>query len=498
MKLELRPLQLEGFAKVQAAFRDGHKRVMACAPCGFGKTELGTAFLQATYNNGRGGGFMADRIALVEQTSERFDKYGLPHGIMQAKHPRYRPSERIQVMSEATVRRRQMPPGSLLLIDEAHNLTEFQKALLSRRDRYAIGLSATPVTRSLGNYFDTVVNLATVNQLIELGWLVPVKGFSYEQPDLEGVPTNAKGEFDDKKTEKRVLQIVGDVVQNYLEHGNEEQFILFAWNIAHAVELRRQFIAAGINTATYTADDRPEDRHESVQEFKRGPGSTIRGLISVSALTRGFDYTGVKLLIDCHPFRKAWWEYVQMLGRVQRPHAGATEARVFDHSGNFTHFWHDWRYLFEHGVAELDDGTAKPKDKGREEKEPDPRTCPQCKNTHLPRPVCPHCGFEYPKAGAPEAKPGTLKEVIASNDKEFLRSKLWPMLCAVAAGTSTLKNDADRHGRALMLYRGLTGQYPPRDQHYSNTMRIEPTAEVRGQAKSLLIRRAKGYAKGAS
>lgn len=497
MKLELRPLQLEGFARVQAAFRDGHKRVMACAPCGFGKTELGTAFLRATYDNGRAGAFIADRIALVTQTSERFDRYELPHGIMQAKHERFRPSERIQVCSEATLRRRQMPPGSLLLVDEAHVLTNFLRELLAKRDRFAIGLSATPVTPGLGRYFDTVINLATVNQLIELGLSVPVIGKSYEQPDLEGVPVNSDGEFDSSKAEKRVLHIVGDVVANYLEHGNGEQFVLFAWNIKHAVELQRQFMAAGIYTATYTSDDRPEDRHESVQVFKQGPSSPLRGLISVSALTRGFDYTRVKLLIDCHPFRRAWWEYVQMMGRVQRPGepGDPSVARVFDHSGNFVRFWHQWRNLFENGVTELDDGNPKPKDKGQEKKEPEPRTCPMCKTTHPPRPSCPSCGYEYATSGAPEHVSGKLVDVIASNDRAFMRDKLWPMLCTIAAETKTLKDDAARHSRALTIYRSLTGQWPERGLHYSSTTRLEPTPEVRGQAKSALIRRAYGKAK---
>ena len=74
---------------IAAAFRAGHRRIMVSAACGFGKTELATAILAATKANGRRGIFVADRIALVTQTGERFDKYGLDHGIVMADHWRY-------------------------------------------------------------------------------------------------------------------------------------------------------------------------------------------------------------------------------------------------------------------------------------------------------------------------------------------------------------------------------------------------------------------------
>ena len=90
-KLELRPEQQAVIDDVAAAFRAGHKRVMVSAACGFGKTELATAMLLATHENGKKGAFIADRISLVTQTGERFDKYGLNHGVVMADHWRWRP-----------------------------------------------------------------------------------------------------------------------------------------------------------------------------------------------------------------------------------------------------------------------------------------------------------------------------------------------------------------------------------------------------------------------
>lgn len=352
-------------------------------------TELATAMLAATAENGKRGAFLADRRALVEQTIQRFDKYGLEAGVIMADHHQFAPSRLIQVCSVQTLLRRRWPDANLLFIDEAHVLSEAVRKKLEAKDCYAIGLSATPLTRGLGKYFDVVVNAPTTNRMIEMGRLVPVSIHSFKQPDMRAADVSSTGEWVGKKAEKEVLEVVGDVVQKYLEDGQGAKFVCFAWNIAHAVELSRQFLAAGINTATYTADDRPEDRHESVQEFKL-PGSSIRGLISVAALSRGFDETSVSLMIDARPLRKAVHEYVQMMGRVMRAHPGKEVATVYDHSGNAVRFWEDWNNLFEFGVNKLDDGKPKPKQK-TEPKQPEPVKCSQCGHLHRPQPFCPAC-----------------------------------------------------------------------------------------------------------
>ena len=254
--LELRPEQQQVVDDISAAFRAGYKRVMVSAACGFGKTELATAILQAAKLNKKRSAFLADRISLCTQTSERFDKYGLDHGIMQASHWRCRPAELVQVCSVQTLARRRWPEVSLIVVDEAHVLTDAVKKKLAAKDCYAIGLSATAVTPGLGKFFDTVVNAPTTNRLIEMKRLVPLRYYACVEPDMEGVKVVA-GEWDAGETDKRALQVVGDVVKEYLLNGQGKKFIGFAASIAHAQELQRQFIAAGINVATYTADDKP-------------------------------------------------------------------------------------------------------------------------------------------------------------------------------------------------------------------------------------------------
>lgn len=482
MNLQLRPEQQEVVDAVSAAFRAGYRRVMVSACCGFGKTELATAMLAATAANGKRGAFIADRRALVEQTVQRFDKYGLDSGVIMADHARFAPSRQIQVCSIQTLIRRQWPDANLLFIDEAHVLPEAVRKKLEAKDCYAVGLSATPLTKGLGKYFDVVVNAPTTNRMIEMGRLVPVVVHSFKEPDLSKADVSSTGEWVGKKAEKEVLEVVGDVVQKYLADGNAAKFICFAWNIAHANELSRQFLAAGVNTATYTADDRPEDRHEAVQEFKR-QDSSIRGLISVCALSRGFDETSVSLMIDARPLRKAVHEYVQMLGRVMRAHEGKAHATVFDHSGNAVRFWQAWQDLFENGVNELDDGKKKPK-QAAEKKQPDPVKCSRCGHVHKPAPFCPSCGFEYPKKATVAHVPGTLKELIAGGHQRELTRELWPQVMAYCL--ERRDGDAARK-QALALYKDMTGDWP-RVRWENSTPAEFVSPEVRNRIRAQQIR----------
>jgi superfamily II DNA or RNA helicase len=75
-ELQLRPEQSEVVDAVSAAFRAGHKRVMVSACCGFGKTELATAMLQATERNGKPGVVFAHNREAVRMLTERLEKEG--------------------------------------------------------------------------------------------------------------------------------------------------------------------------------------------------------------------------------------------------------------------------------------------------------------------------------------------------------------------------------------------------------------------------------------
>ncbi|ATQ74839.1 helicase [Massilia violaceinigra] len=412
-ELELRPLQVPVVAAAQDAFRRA-KNILIQAPCGFGKTELATYLLKITKRKGNRGAFIMDRIALVNQASERFKKYGLSHGVTQAQHDDFDPLEPIQVCSLQTISgSRGWPDVKLQIIDECHVLSKKLRERLAARERYTIGLTATPFTKGLGKYFDVVINAATTNQLIREGWLVPFRVFAASEPDMAGAKVVA-GEWSEKEAESRAMPIIGDVVDGYKMHGQGEKFIAFASSVSHAEEMQRQFMVAGVVCNLYTYRQTDDERNAAVEEFRK-PDSYIRGLISIESLTRGFDVPDVRVLILARPLRKALAVHIQMLGRVLRcsPETGKTEAIVLDHSGNCMRFWSEVQDFFENGIEELDDG--KPKEaKPTAEKESKPAKCPTCFHVHDARPACPSCGHVYATSRELLHVAGTLAEVKPS------------------------------------------------------------------------------------
>lgn len=224
-----------------------------------------------------------------------FDRYGIPHGVIQSQHPRFRLYEPVQVCSVQTLAKRGWPDSQLDVFDEAHVLHACHKRRLAETDGVVIGLTATPFTRGLGKHFDAVVNVTTTRALIDAGWLSRYRIFACVEPDMDGVRVKSTGEWEEREASTRARKIVGDVVGEYLNHGQGRKFICSAVDTNHVEELAGKFRESGVTVATYTYRDKEQDRADTVAEFRK-PDSGIRGLITVTAASRGFDVPDVSCL----------------------------------------------------------------------------------------------------------------------------------------------------------------------------------------------------------
>ena len=364
----------------------------------------------------------------------------------------------MHLISVQTMAKRGLPHGiGLIIVDEAHTIHKEIIRLIRGREISCIGLTATPFTKGLGKYYDAVVNVTTTKKLIADGYLSPYKIFACVEPDMSNVPIYA-GEWARKESGKKALEVVGDVVAEYLKHGEGRKFICSAVDTAHVEALHRQFAGAGVITANYTYRTSEEDREDMVNEFRK-PDSYIRGLITVTAASKGFDVPDVGCIIMARPLRKSLSEHIQLFGRGLRIHPDKMDCIILDHSGNCGRFWVDTEEFFTTGYVTLDDGEKKDaQKKAAEEKEP--MTCPSCKRLHSPAPVCPACGFEHPKkASKTEHKAGTLVELIAEGASQGSNATLWQQLCSYAGARKP--NDSDAMKRARGLYKSITKTWPP-------------------------------------
>lgn len=489
MDILLRDYQDFAVDKLRANIREGIKNQILCMGTGSGKTVVAAYLAAECDKKMKRLVFVVDRIALIDQTSETLDRYGIPHGVIQAQHWRFRPWERIQIISVQTASRRGIPEAEIYVIDECHGLHKTVIDRIEKRDTVVIGLSATPFTRGLGKHYDSVVSVVSTSKLIADKHLVPFRIFAASEPDMTGAKVTA-GEWTDTEAAERSMPIVGDCVAEYLKHGEGRKFIAFGATVAHCEELQRQFMAAGVVCDLYTYRTGDDARKDMVTEFRK-PDSNIRGLISVAALSKGFDVSDVGCIIMARPLRSSLAEHIQILGRGLRssPETGKRDCLVLDHSGNCVRFWYQMHDFFEHGIAELDDGARKKKEPAPP-KEKTAVKCSQCHCVHDAAPFCPACGFEYPpKLSNITHVQGTLKELVASGDRATLTRDVWPQIVALAHEKGKLGN------WAFGLYCKIAGGRPDRYLDFERTQPVTPSREVRNKVTSLLIARAKGFGK---
>ena len=446
----LRDYQAASIERLRQNIRAKIRNQVLCIATGGGKTVCAAHLLHECHLKGKHGIMVVDRIPLVDQTSRTLDSYGIPHGVIQGDHWR-RNDEPIQIASAQTLIKRGWPKADLIIVDECHTLIMNIAKRIALRDAITIGLSATPFTPGLAKYYDTVVNVTTTNRLTQEGFLVPFRVFSASEPDMTGAKVVA-GEWTDSECATRAMPVVGDAVAEYLKHGRHGKFIAFGCTVKHCEELQRQFFGAGILTSLYTSKTTDVERTAIVNEFRK-PHSTITGLISVAALSKGFNVPDVSVIIMCRPLRKSLAEHIQILGRGLRPFPGKKECIVLDHSGNCLRFWNEMNEFFEEGISELDAGKEKAKSKPQKE-EPAALKCPTCHFVHHGAPVCPSCGYVYPKKSSITHEAGQLREIGTINASREVRQDFYSQLLYIA--------DERKHkaGWAAHKYKAKFGVWP--------------------------------------
>ena len=400
--------------------------------------------------------FVCDRTTLINQTSAVADSYGLSaHSVMQASHWRFDPSKKFQIASAQTLARRGWPDADVIVIDESHTLykswTDHVKSC-----RAVIGLSATPFSAGMGLIFSNLINAATMDQLTLDGTLVPMRVLSGTRINMRGAKTIG-GEWSDGAAAERGMEIIGDVVTEWARHAEDRKTIVFGATIAHCEEMARQFNDAGFMAATFTADTTPEARAELLKEFAK-PDS-LRVLISVEALAKGFDVKDVGCVCDCRPLRKSLSTAIQMWGRGLRssPETGKTDCLLLDFSGNIVRFADDYADIYYNGLSALDSGEKLDKTiRKSDEEEEKGKACPKCGYKPVGK-RCVSCGWEHVSTSHIEHEAGELTEFKVGKATIGDKLRVWEEAVTLCRGQG---NPDTAKGRASHLYKSITGVFP--------------------------------------
>jgi len=398
-----------------------------------------------------------DRIVLVNQTSTRLSKYKINHGVMQAGHWRYRPMERIQICSAQTLERRgNFTKPNLLIIDECHiQRKQVLEYIKSNPEMMVIGLTATPFTKGLGDVYTHVVGAKATGQMIEDGWLTPLKIFIAKEIDMRGAKKVA-GEWSPDEVATRGMQITGDIVSEWEKKthdifGKAAKTVVFCAGVEHGRDLVRQFNERGYNFVSISYKEDDEFKAATIEDFSR-PDTNITGLIATDILTKGFDVPDVMIGVSARPFSKSLSSHIQQMGRVMRGCEGKEFGVWLDHSGNYLRFREDWEEVYFNGVDKLDDGKEKTK-KEKTDVEKEAAKCPACGGLWPSgSDTCSHCGYVRAKKSMVESVPGEMEEL--SQQSREAKQAFWSM-CQYK-----VQNHGWQPGRAAHTYKDKFGVWP--------------------------------------
>jgi superfamily II DNA or RNA helicase len=404
--LTLRPYQSAAIDKLRSGLAGGVLRELLYSPTGSGKTEMGMALIKGAMAKHKRVAFLCNRIGLVQQTSKRFLRAGISHGIVQGQNTA-RVYERVLIVSIQTAVRRGLPECDLLIIDEAHGMagSKDYRRVIAKAKCPVVGLSATPFAKGLGKHyegmdgplFQSMVIAATIPELIADGYLVDVDVYAPSEPDMSEVRKrhNAFGEVDfsdaDAGRAADKPQLVGDIVTHWMRLARGTATVCFASSIAHSMHIVERFLGVGVSAEHIDCYADDDERAAILRRVESGETLVVS---NVGILAEGWDFPACQTMILARPTRSLT-RYIQMAGRVLRPHPSKVRALILDHSGTATRLG----LPTDDFPIELDDG--KPREAGAAKaSEPVlPMACPSCSYLKFDH-KCPQCGFAPAKQAA--------------------------------------------------------------------------------------------------
>jgi superfamily II DNA or RNA helicase len=392
----LRHHQELAIRQVRESIISGRKRPIIAAPTSFGKTIVAGSILKSCQDKGKKGFFFCDRIQLIEQSIATFKQMGIDFGVRQSEHELSNPGAPIQICSIQTIAAmvnkhgRYIPDFDLAIVDEAHSQYSIIKDIIGQFNNVPIiGLTATPYSKGLGKLYNNLLVPIEPRELLNKGYLCPVKYFGGAHIDMSKIGSKNPNEFKsadiNRETKEQSGILVGCIIDNWLKHGENSQTIAFSPTKAHSRDLVRRFIESGISAEHIDCDFSQEDRQALFEAHDKGE---FKVLSCSRLLNTGYDAPRVRCVIDCFP-TKSVTTWVQRAGRIMRLSEGKEYAIYLDHASNFERFGYPEDIVPDH--LDTGDKTTSERELTREKKEVKTCECPKCYQL-MSGIVCKACG----------------------------------------------------------------------------------------------------------
>lgn len=398
----LRPYQAGGVQGIRQSFARGNRRVLYQLSTGGGKTRIMAEIVRMARERRSRVVLLAPRRELVYQIRDALKAQGVSAGVIMAGEARSLYAD-VHVCSFDTLHARaiqrdkiDLPSADLVLVDEAHLAVADGRQEILRRygDVRQVLVTATPARgdgRGLCEIADDLVLGPSMQELIDMGHLVPLRYFAPSEPDLKAVKLNKDGDYQEKALGKVMddPKLIGDVVDNWFRIAPTRRTVVFCTNRKHSRHVCAEFVARGVRAEHLDGETPPDERAAILERTASGETQV---LCNVFVASYGLDIPPLDCAVLARPTKNITL-YLQTVGRVMRPAPGKVDALVIDHAGaikenGFADDFHPWSL----------DGKEKIKDRIEREKKaseaPKDIVCSSCGFVFRSRRACPKCGHE--------------------------------------------------------------------------------------------------------
>ena len=339
----LRPYQKRDYDKLKRTMKRS-RRVLFTACTGYGKTRVAGEIARDARKKNQRALFLAPWRELIPQTIARFEELGLRGvGVMMSGFDPD-PGADVIVGSVETVRLwsaryPELREVSVVVLDEAHRYgTELRKEMMELWPKaHIVGVTATPFRRTrggLGDLFDDLVAGATMEELIQLGFLVPPAFWTADPSSMRSFRVMPGSPHAPKPFERGPKQahLVGDVVEEWKRVGVGKT-LAFASDVSQSKAFATAFQKIGVKAEHLDANTTERERDAILERFHGGKTQIVT---NCGVLCEGYDLPAIETVILKRT--SSLMLYLQMCGRGLRSSPGKTECRILDPAGNVFRF----------------------------------------------------------------------------------------------------------------------------------------------------------------
>lgn len=416
INFKLRKYQTDFVNNLARSLRD-HRRSVACAPTGSGKTKMLIEVARRSIDNGRAVVIISESTKIFDQIINEAGGVEIANG---KKHVNIKGGELYIAMAQTLTRRPliieqlaslEFPP--LIIVDEAHIGTPSNiiRRLIEASNPYLLGFTATPdarVAKHLPELYNSCVVCCQVDELIQQGFLCSYQHLARTNADTD-ILEMRNGDFTEESQQAAFsTSAVYDGIFEDLRSAKFTKAMIFVASIKHCQEMNLRLLEQGFSSVEYHS--KLENSSYELAKFTELGLANI--CVSVASLTKGFDCPTVDLVI-LNRATTSLPLYLQMIGRGSRPvldnmgNLIKNHFRVLDYGGN----WERHGLYFEDRDWESMWHTVKKGGKG--EGVAPVVLCPSCESIiAASQRVCQFCGHQRPLTEK-ELEQGELVEVTS-------------------------------------------------------------------------------------